>query len=88
MPERPDEERWYIVVTVLDGVLTGFSRRKDGERGPFTGEWQLLTHTEATRLHAALEADPADGLQGGPGETHIVEVYRYTNDPDWPEEYA
>jgi hypothetical protein len=78
------DEKNFLVVVRDGGGTFGLSRRQHGER-PFSGEWGLLDEAEAKELADALAADPT----GDDDErVEVVEVFRYVNDPAWPEEYA
>lgn len=79
-----DEGRHHIVVVRDGNGAFALSRRQHGER-PFSGKWGLLTEAEAQEIIDALEADPTGD---GDERFEIVEVFRYVNDPSWPEEYA
>ena len=90
MTDQPhaDEDRWHVVVITdaktLRRGLAALSRRAPGPDGtPFSGPWGALTLDEAESLAAAWNADPREG-----GTAHVAELYRYDNDPAWPDEYA
>jgi hypothetical protein len=78
-------DRWSIVVIrELDGTLNALSRRLPGLDGtPFSGPWAMLTEDEATELAEIYNADERDESKAEP-----VAVYRYDNDPYWPEQYT
>ncbi len=83
LDDENDEGRWHIVVIDQPIGFSALSRRDPGERGPFTGEWRLLSESEAEELAQAFNDDPREG-----GTAHVVEVYRFDGDPVWTEEYA
>jgi hypothetical protein len=81
----PAEDRWFVVVVrEPDGTLTGLSRRQDGPAGePFAGPWAALTGEEAAGLADAYNADEREG-----GTAEAAELFRFAQDPGWPEEFA
>lgn len=82
-PEYDDENRWWVVVVTDRHGQMALSRRCDGDDGPFTGEWRLLTEREAHDLADVYNADPPPD---GGGTATALEVFRYDGDPLWPEE--
>jgi hypothetical protein len=75
------DDRYFItVIREDDSRLHALSRRGPGPDGePFTGPWRLLTEDEASQLAGAYNADPREG-----GQAEVIEVFRFSNDPDWP----
>lgn len=84
MSAGANEGRCYIVLVAADGTdkpfLWAASRRTHLGGRKFQGAWGLLTEDEATELAAAINADPATTKAA-----RVVEVFRYENDPEWPE---
>lgn len=80
-----DRDRYFVVVIrETDGKLTALSHRTPGPDGhPFSGPWGMLTEDEANGLTETYNADGRDA-----STAEAVEVFRYDNDPEWPEIYA
>lgn len=79
-----DTDRVYVVVINGPGKPSVVSRRMPGDQ-PFTGPWGCLTEEEADQLATAFN----DSDSHDPREiATVAEVYRWEDDPTWPDSHS